>query len=290
MKKRVSNNILSVLIIFFIIASFLSTLVIIYYSESLATGKAAAEGTVGVTVGTAPTPSPGPSGGGGGGGGGGEAERIPIIHILDFRIKEIYSVEAFYEDILLTIFTDTRNYTFKIERVIPNKETELSLGISRILIPTDEIVSLDLDRDGKNDLDSEFDGKNITMKLVSIPKEEAVEPIIERKKKIFEPGLSIKRGFDLWILLLILLIIIISFVIYMQHRKLKKIEKRKGGQTIVKQRLRTIVKQRTNTIIRSVDNGGLRKKLDALEKSYRLGFVSKESYEKGRDRIKRKLG
>src|SRR3989344_123202 len=181
MKKRVSNNILSVLIIFFIIASFLSTLVIIYYSDSLATGKAAAEGTVGVTVGTAPS-TPGPSGGGGGGGGGGgtASMRTPIIHILDFRIKEIYSVEAFYGDFLVTIFTDTKNYTFKIERVVQNKETELSIGITKILIPTDEIVSLDLDRDGNNDLDTEFDGTNITMKLVRIPKAEATNPIIER--------------------------------------------------------------------------------------------------------------
>ena len=286
--KRLSNNTLAGLMICLMLTSLIGTTFISYIAEKRATvsGQVPIQqsGLVGVEVLTASTPSGGGSGAGGGGGGGGG--RAPKIHIVDFRIKEIYNYFVDKGDTVIVIFSDTDKYILKVEEHILKQTVSFNIDGTKFEVKSDEVTSVDFDRDNLVDMTIKFDddGK-IVFSLFHKPKTpEIVNPIISSQKiskeEAEKPIIPEEKASYLW--LLIILIILIICILAYQHYKIRNVEKyQKRRNTKMSSNNKT-----TNVQSKDLVNEKLKRQLELLDKGYNSGFISKEAYFKGKKRIK----
>jgi len=287
--KGFSNNTIAISMIALMVFSLISTIFISYSAERriITTGKATSQGEVSLVVYTS-TPTPGPGGSSGGGGGGG-ASQLPITHILDFRTKDIYSFSPGKKDNVIAIFLEGKNYTFNILDV-SSEQITLELSKTNFIVNTIEITSLDLDRDGTTDLTIEYNGKDLIFTSFRRPVTgEEIEPIISKQKIVKETGLEIPeiyKGKSYLIALMVIIILILLVIIY-QNLRLKGIERLQKGK-IIHIRKEDLKKSKTEKDKRDLKNK-IGKQLNALEKAYKSSYVTKESYNKGKNRLKNLL-
>ena len=273
---RLNRNLIAGLVILLMFATLVSNIMI---SSSIkkytgVTGQApSTTGVVNITIGNVSEPSPEPSPSTGGGGGGGAS---PKIFILDFRIQDSYSVIASRLDTIITIFSSDRNFTFNVDST--NKTTSvLKLGKTIIQVNKDFITYIDFDKNKADDLSIAYDGNEMIFIALRKPAAvEEVEPIITSKRilegqPVQKPALLEKKNYLL--LFILLLILIIALLLYVYSRRLKKVEKRKPIKKIE-------IKTEEKSIPR------FEGKLKVLERGYREGLISKESYNKSVQRIK----
>ncbi len=296
--KRVPNNVIAALMIFLMVFSLINTIFVSYYAEKklFPTGKAALlGGQIGVLVnGTAETTT-GTSGTGGGGGGGvGTGLRTPKIHILNFITKNLYSLIPFINDKYIAIFPES-NYTF---RTVDLTAQSVLMETSNLAfnVKVGELVKLDLDLDNIDDLSISYDGKNIVFISLHIPIPGPVAPPkISIEKVIQESGARFPLIIGKYNYSLLFLIILIAMFILLtyQYRRLKKLETKEEKQAVeiykeykskIEDPNKIFTPERVSIIIK------LNRQLQLLQNNYNAGRISKEAYNRGKEKINKLLG
>ena len=287
--KRPSNNSLALLMIALMLSSLIGTTLISYMANKKVSvsGEISTEqtGIVGVEVVSSTTPSSESSSSAGGGGGG---RAGPKTYIIDFRIKEVYSITVGKDDTIIVIFSDEDKYILKVKKFIDNKIATLSIDETSFNVLSDEITSVDFDRDNLVDMTINIDDTKLTFSLFHKPKNpEKVKPIISSQKIGKEEGLekSIipKERYAYLIILIIIMLIVLSLVLY-QHFRLRNVEK------VQKKKLGNLSKEYSKKTKDTQDRKAMKlkleKQLEILDNSYQSKFISQDSYIKGKRRIK----
>jgi hypothetical protein len=243
------NSYIAALMIILMFIVIVNTTIISNYAErkSSPTGNAAIDGTVGIYVTGNVTLPETPSGNGGSGSSGGPL-RTPIIHLLDFINKDLYIVASYKDDQYIAIFPES-NYTFLNKDTFGDSSNlSLLMGIKSLnfYIKTNEIVKLDLDLDGKDDLSITFDGKEITFTSLYRPIQGPESPPKISKENILqEPGINLPfiKSFDYTLLILLIFILITLIITFRTF--FNKVPSNKG-----KNELKTSKKYKENRIIK----------------------------------------
>ncbi|MEK6974510.1 MAG: hypothetical protein AABW41_04725 [Nanoarchaeota archaeon] len=291
--RKISNNVIAVFMALFMVITLINTILVSYYVEKKydITGRAASlGGTVEVVI-NEPSPSLGGGAGGGGGGGGGGfgGERTPVTHILNFIYKNYYTLQSYPQDKYVAIFPGS-NYTFTNNGYF-NNSLALSILDFKFYVRLDELVKLDLDLDNTDDLSIKFDGKYMSFTSLHIPEFPATSPPkISIEKIVEEPGLRLPySGTNFFFIFVILLLLIIA-ILAMQHRKIKKLETKEEKEAVkiyTTFRYSKKTKPKTASLEAKKDDvyEKLLKQKSLLEESYKLKYISLESYNKGKERI-----
>jgi hypothetical protein len=273
--------------------SIATTIMISNYAERKAspTGNAAIDGTVGVYVTDGSVLPPETPSGGGGGGSESGLLRTPIIHLLDFINKDLYIIASYKDDQYIAIFPKS-NYTFL------NKDTfggysNLSLLMSikslDFYIKTNEVVKLDLDLDGENDLSITFDGKEITFTSLHRPIQGPESPPkISKENIVQEPGVNLPffENFNyVGLILLVLLFITITLTTIRLKRKTSSKEETKAIKIFNEYKEKSKNKNRVFDSDRENVYSWLNKERILLEKSYKMKSINEETYKNGKERI-----
>lgn len=223
--------------------------------------------------------------GGGGGGGGG---RMPVVHLLNFKIDNTYSFFAFEGDKVKVVFVDATSYDFDITWA---SIAYLSLKLNDVeyRIANNEIGYFDFDNDGKNDLSVLYIGK--TMEVVWTVLEKGVEPtgqiapIFSKEKAKLAVGSDVEIFGKTISLIPILIVFVAILIVFMMlhNTKLKKIE---GHQKKKLNKIYNDYSKKKKTIeVKIKVKDKLNKQKNALERAYKSGYVKKEAYSKGKKRI-----
>lgn len=295
-------------IVVFLFFSLVFPIFLIYESDLISiTSRAGSGGSVSVTVSAtcgdgvcegsetcstcssdcgacATTPTVSAAAGGGGGGGGGRTTPSPVTYMIDFREKESYLLGLFSFDRVICVFDSGNQYSFNVDRSAPG--TVLVLNYSGMIynIGWDEIAFFDLDADGKDDLEITFIGNDVRWTYVGIElAPEKVIPLMKKEKLVKSTNYFEKIDLDLIIIILVVILVIVAASFVYHHLKLRHIEK---GQARKIRGLYSKYKSKRKT---KKDKIEIRKKLvkqrELLMKARKSGYVSKESYSKGAERI-----
>jgi len=286
MKKKLRNNILAGLVIFLMLFSILSTILISYQADKeIITGQLIDQGTVSLTVpGTSSPVTPSPAGPGGGGGGGGPSEEgVPEEFYLDFKIKDTYTIGPVTGDIVYVIFSDSVQYRFDVFSTMPNWIVFEIVGF-KYTVKTSEVGYFDLDSDGIDDLKIVYDGVSTTFVSLYVPEEEVLEAPKMTTRKVAQEQILLS---PIWtrtgyIILLVVAVIILVILVY-QHTKLSGLEK---GQKKKLRKMYKSYKEQKETSSRKegmIDKLNKQKKL--LDEAYSGKHISKKAYNAGKDRI-----
>jgi hypothetical protein len=284
--ERITRDILASLSLILIVISIAMPSILFFeYSDIINPEDSFATATVSLTV-ASPT-SPDESGGGsGGGGGGGAAGPSYKTHILDFTLNKEYLIYAAKKDKIKVIFEGGFEYDFDVTKFINGTEMILGFANTSYAINFGEIAYFDLDSDGANDMSVyllEEGGAKFSILYLPISEEEVLPRM--SKEKISYPSLPVPGGRKLSLLFIFILLSVAILIVLVYHQlRLRRIEKTH------KERLNKIYsdyKRKKNTQEdRRNTREKLNKQLNLLTKAYRSGYVSRESYLKGKKRIR----
>lgn len=289
--KRVSNNLIGIFMLFLMGFSMLNTIFVSYYAEKklYPTGKATSlGGDIQILVKEAPSAAKVTTSVEGGGGGG--AGRTPQVHILDFIKKNFYSIAFFIQDKYVAIFPQS-NYTF-VSVGQKDKEAFLETSGLQFSVKIGELVKLDLDLDNIDDLSISFDGQNIVFISlhIPIPGPTSEPPRLSIEKIIQESGSRVpfvigKRNYS-WLLMILLVILIILFIWqYKRLRDLETAEEKKAVKIYKDYKSNKEASKKVFNPEREETMSKLSRQLQLLQNSHSAGYISKESYNKGKERI-----
>tara|TARA_Y100000310_G_scaffold339706_1_gene433222 strand:+ start:193 stop:1131 length:939 start_codon:yes stop_codon:yes gene_type:complete len=222
-----------------------------------------------------------------GGGGGGAAG--PTTYLLDFRIEEEYLIYPSTRDKIKTIFDDGIEYNFVVDKFSKGKEIILELDDQSYSISFDEIAYFDLDNNDVDDMRVNFVGETgIRFEVLypgEIPEEKKAPPRMSKEKvkypAIVVPGVEV--GINILFILGVLAGVILLIFIY-HHLRFRKIEK---SQKIKLKKIYSSYKKKKKTVEeKKKAKDKLEKQINLLSKAHKDGYVSKDSYLKGRKKIR----
>ena len=209
-------------------------------------------------------------------------------HLLDFTEEESYTISPKRGDKLKIILDFGLEYNFDVSGFVSRSSLLLSYEAESYEIGYYEMGYFDLTGDEINDIVISFvDGASLKIvslySPVSVTPDDKFSPVLEKEKikyPLVVPGLEI--GLNLiFIFVLIALAVLIVFIYH--HLKLKRLEKTQG-KSVVKI-YHTYRKSRKSKEDKIKMKGKLNKQLMLLVKAHKSGYVSKQSYLKGRARI-----
>jgi len=228
---KVSNNLVSSILIALMIISLGTTLFVSYYvyQSSPYTGKAIIEGQVNITIISVTPGTSGTTGGGGSGGGGGGGLLSSKTHILDFNKNNFYSFDLAKGDIFILLFP-TQNYTFTLNDIRDNNNIiNIIFHNLNFNLSSDQLIKIDLDNDSIQDIGIYHDTKVISVVSFHVPTTGEIniniigidqivkEPVTEQPQFISKNNIS-------FLILFILLTFLVVF--YIQYRRMSYLEKK----------------------------------------------------------------
>ena len=232
------------------------------------------------------TPSTSPGGGGGGG------SRAPVTYLFNFIEYDQYSERLYPGDTVILNFDSDAQYTFEINSVLVDNKLVIEYAGTEFEIYWDEIAYFDMDVDGNDDLEISFINEYIvwTYLVSDVSPEREVSIPTMKTEKVSLPSLrevSSPEGVLSLIIIFIILSIGVGVIFFYQHMRLRKVEKiqsKKIPRLYQKYKSCGISKKEKNKY-----KNKLLKQKELLKKSYDRGFVSKDSYLKGKKRIENML-
>ncbi len=306
--RDVGNKLVFGLVILFMVISIVMPSVIYFrYSDVVKPSQSYSVATVSLTVslgvcgddvcdgnetcsncpgdcGACPPADTGTGGGGGGGGGAGPAYET---HLLDFTKNIEYVIDPKRGDKIKTIFERGLEYNFDVTGFVAGSELLLGYKTESYEIGYYEIAYFDLDGDGMNDMSVNFaDRTNVKFRALYFPTEEPGEEVLPMMSKekikypVFVPGTGVGLNL-LFILVLVAIAILIIFTYH--HLKLRRLEKTQRKKIVKIYHTYKRSKKSKEDKIKMKEK--LIKQKSLLQKAYKSGYVSKESYLKGSRRI-----
>ena len=260
---------------------------ILYFRHSnvLNPEDAFASATVSLNVVASEVPGGGGDTGGGGGGGGGISvgSAGPKIHLLDFSKQEEYSIFLRKGDKIKALFEGGLEYNFDVSSYFSKRELALDYKGEGYRIIYQEIAYFDLDVDGKDDMSVYIrEDASVKFTALQIPGAPGELPKMSKEQISFSgftlPGLKIS-------LIFIFILVAVAFLIILVYHqlKLKRIEKTHKGK--IKKIYVEYKSKKGTSDDKKEFKDKLSKQQSLLTKAYKSGYVSKDSYLKGKKRI-----
>ena len=258
------------------------------YSDEIRPEDSFSVAQVSLTVVSSDGGEDGGDGGGGSGGGGGGGGGVSIVtHLIDFTGEIVkYTIEPRKRDMIKILFVGGAEYSFTVSKFNWADEIVLKSGEDEYQISYDEIAYFDLDGDGGNDISINFvSDRSIKVRRLAKAEELGDKEIDMNKEKLRYPSLTIPGvGIEMSILFIFVLIAMAILIVFVYHNiKLRRFEKtHKNRLTKIYSKYREKRKTREEKL---KTKKKFTKQLNTLEKAYKSGYVSDDSYKKGRKRI-----